>query len=32
MHKGTEKDADKFALDFMMEYQLAAKKAQDYIQ
>jgi hypothetical protein len=32
MHKGTEKNADKFALDFLMHYQLAAKKAQDYVQ
>ena len=27
MHKGTEKNADKFALDFLTEYQVAAKKA-----
>jgi hypothetical protein len=32
MHKGTEKNADKFALDFIMRYQLAAKKALNYIQ
>ena len=33
LHKGTERDADKFALDFIMEYQLAAaKKALDHIQ
>ena len=29
MHKGTEKNADKFALDFLMEYQVVAKKAQN---
>jgi len=28
MHKGTEKNADKFALDFLREYEMAAKKAQ----
>ena len=28
MHKGTEKNADKFAIDFIQQYQLAAKKAQ----
>jgi hypothetical protein len=27
MHKGTEKNADKFALDFIMQYQYAAAKA-----
>ena len=27
MHKGTEKNADKFALDFIMQYQIAAAKA-----
>ncbi len=34
MHKGTEKGADKFAIDFITQYQLAviAKKAQDTIQ
>jgi hypothetical protein len=32
MHKGTEKNADKFAIDFLTQYQLAAKKAQDYSQ
>jgi hypothetical protein len=32
MHKGTEKNADKFALDFIMHYQLAAKKTQAYVQ
>jgi hypothetical protein len=26
MHKGTERNADKFALDFIMQYQLAAAK------
>ena len=31
MHRGTEGNADKFALDFLMHYQLSAKKAQDYI-
>ncbi len=28
MHKGTEGNADKFALDFIKEYQLAVLKAQ----
>ena len=28
MHKGTEKNADKFAIEFIQQYQLAAKKAQ----
>ncbi len=28
MHKGTEKNADKFAIDFLQEYQAAVKKAQ----
>lgn len=28
MHKGTEGNADKFALDFIKEYQVAALKAQ----
>jgi Zn-dependent peptidase ImmA (M78 family) len=32
MHKGTEKNADKFAIDFLMQYQVAAKKAQDHVQ
>ena len=32
MHKGTEKNADKFALDFITQFQVATKKAQDYIQ
>ena len=33
MHKGTERGADKFALDFIKEYQLAAgKKALDHSQ
>jgi hypothetical protein len=27
MHKGTERGADKFALEFISEYQLAAKKS-----
>ncbi len=31
MHRGTEGNADKFALDFLMHYQLSAKKHQDYI-
>lgn len=31
MHRGTEGNADKFALDFLMHYQLSAKKSQDYI-
>lgn len=31
MHKGTEKNADKFALDFLTQYQVAAKKTQDTI-
>ncbi|MGE5575261.1 MAG: ImmA/IrrE family metallo-endopeptidase [Ignavibacteria bacterium] len=31
MHRGTEGNADKFALDFLVQYQLIAKKAQDYI-
>lgn len=28
MHRGTEKNADKFALDFLREYEAAARKAQ----
>ncbi len=28
MHRGTEKNADKFALEFLREYQEAIKKAQ----
>jgi Zn-dependent peptidase ImmA (M78 family) len=32
MHKGTERGADQFALDFLMHYQLAAKKAQYGVQ
>jgi len=28
MHRGTEKNADKFALDFLQAYQAAAKKMQ----
>ncbi len=28
MHKGTEKNADKFAIDFLTQYQIAASKAQ----
>ena len=28
MHRGTEKNADKFALSFLQEYQAAAKRAQ----
>jgi hypothetical protein len=28
MHRGTEVNADKFALDFLREYQIAAQKAQ----
>ena len=31
MHRGTEGNADKFALDFLVQYQLSAKKTQDYI-
>jgi len=31
-HRGTEKNADKFAIDFIAKYQLAAKKAQKYVQ
>jgi hypothetical protein len=31
MHRGTEGNADKFALDFLQEYQAAAKKAQSLI-
>jgi hypothetical protein len=31
MHRGTECNADKFALDFLMHYQLSSKKTQDYI-
>jgi Zn-dependent peptidase ImmA (M78 family) len=31
MHKGTEKNADKFALDFIMHYQLAAKRTQETV-
>jgi hypothetical protein len=27
MHRGTEKNADKFAIDFLKEYQVAATKA-----
>lgn len=29
MHRGTEKNADKFALGFLQAYQAAAKRAQD---
>jgi hypothetical protein len=32
MHRGTEGNADKFAVDFILQYQLAAKKAQEYVQ
>ncbi len=32
MHRGTEGNADKFALTFIAAYQLAAKKTQTYIQ
>jgi hypothetical protein len=28
MHKGTEKNADKFAIDFLREYEIAVKRAQ----
>ena len=28
MHKGTEKNADKFAIDFIQEYQAAVKRLQ----
>jgi Zn-dependent peptidase ImmA (M78 family) len=28
MHKGTEKNADKFALEFLHEYEMAAKRVQ----
>lgn len=28
MHKGTEKNADKFALDFLQEYQVFARNSQ----
>ena len=28
MHRGTERNADKFAVEFLHEYQAAAKKAQ----
>ena len=31
MHRGTEKNADKFAVDFLREYQQAMKKAQSLI-
>ena len=31
-HRGTEKNADKFAIDFITAYQSAAKKAQNYVQ
>lgn len=31
MHRGTEGNADKFAVDFLQEYQAAAKKAQGLI-
>jgi hypothetical protein len=31
MHRGTEGNADKFAIDFLREYQEAAKKAQGLI-
>jgi hypothetical protein len=30
MHKGTERGADKFALDFITQYQSAAKKVLDH--
>ncbi len=32
MHKGTERGADQFALEFLMHYQLASKKAQEGTQ
>jgi len=32
MHRGTEKNADTFARDYLVAYQNAIKKAQDYIQ
>lgn len=28
MHRGTEKNADKFALDFLREYELAVRRSQ----
>jgi Zn-dependent peptidase ImmA (M78 family) len=31
MHRGTEGNADKFALNFLVLYQLSAKKVQDYV-
>jgi hypothetical protein len=31
IHRGTEGNADKFALDFLIHYQLTAKKTQDHI-
>lgn len=32
IHKGTERGADQFALNFLMQYQLAAKNSQGYPQ
>jgi hypothetical protein len=32
MHRGTESNADKFAIDFISQYQEAVKKAKEYIQ
>ena len=31
IHRGTEGNADKFALDFLTHYQLSTKKVQDYV-
>ncbi len=32
MHRGTEKNADKFAVEFLREYEMAAKRAQQITQ
>ena len=32
MHRGTEKNADKFAIEFLREYEMAAKKASSYLK
>jgi hypothetical protein len=32
MHRGTEANADKFALEFITQYQAALRKAKEYIQ
>ena len=31
IHRGTEGNADKFAIDFLVRYQLSAKNVRDYV-